>query len=273
LLIRSIVNPAIAILLATTVAWPARNYDPAAPSAQAQPTTAPSSSISETEFKRLAADILGRRLNGVEETETGQEQALQILDRLALETFNAPGDPQLDSLNQRLATLVTQRPPIGEGYVAQRLGGLPAVFALTANFGSSGPSAVRIYARGPQGYGVAARIDHFSQPDLFDDYLVLVPLQSADIVFVTATGRSDRLSTGMFAAWRIAQERLVPLWSSDLLTRSSYEAGPDGFRLTYCAQPDDDRPSVCRKMTRDRYTWDGAAWKRAEQSDVPLPKP
>ena len=169
-----------------------------------------------------------------------------------------------------MAGLTSQDSAAAGRCTVQRLGGSPAVYALTANFGAGGPSAVRIYAHGTEPYRLAARIDHFSQADLFDDYLVTLPVVSQEGVFVTVSGRSDRLATGMFVAWRFAQGKLERLWASDLLTRSSFESRPDGFRITYCAQPDDNRPSVCLKMTRETYRLQGAEWKRVEQADVPM---
>jgi hypothetical protein len=265
---------AIFLLVATIAvipALPTAAQTMPASTVQMQPSGAQQASSPEMEFRRLAAVILTRRLNGQEETQAEQEAPLQILDLIVLGSLNSPGDPKLDELNQRLAALVAQDSAAAGRYSVQRLGGSPAIYALTANFGASGPSAARIYARGTEPYRLAARIDHFAQTDIFDDYLVLVPFPSPDVVFVTVSGRSDRLATGMFVAWRFMQGRLERLWASDLLTRSSYDARPDGFHITYCAQPDEERPSVCRKMTRETYKLQGAEWKRVEQADVPLP--
>jgi hypothetical protein len=270
-----LVRAAAVLLFVATIAFiPALStaaQTMAASSVQMQPSGTQQASNAEMEFRRLAADILTRRLNGNEETRTEQEAPLQILDLIVLESLNSPGDPKLDELNQRLAALVAQDSAAAGRYSVQQLGGSPAIYALAANFGASGPSAARIYARGIEPYRLAARIDHFAQRDLFDDYLVLVPVASPGVLFVTVSGRSDRLATGMFVAWRFVRGALERLWASDLLTRSSYEARPDGFRITYCAQPDEERPSVCRKMTRDTYQLQGAEWKRVEQADVPMP--
>jgi hypothetical protein len=81
-------------------------------------------------------------------------------------------------------------------------------------------------------------------------------------------GRTDDLATGMFTAWRFDGRRTVPLWSSDLLQQSSYETDGDGFHLTYCSEPDEDHPAVCRKMTRDVYRLQAGQWKRMETKDV-----
>ena len=226
----------------------------------------------EATFRRLAEQLARERLDGVEGSETRQEQTLGILDRMALETLNAGSEPNLDATNQRLAALVTQQPPVGEDYRVVRLGGSPAAYALVANFGLGGPSAVRIYCSAAGRYALAARIDRFAQKDFFDEYLELVPVAAPVVLFVTVTGRTDELETGAFMAWHFDGERLEVVWSSDILQQSSYESRPDGFRLTYCAQTDEDNPRICRRMTRDRYAWQGAAWKRVEQTPLPVPK-
>ncbi len=226
----------------------------------------------ESTFRRLAEQLAQERLDGVEESEARQEQALGILDRIVLEALNVTGAPKLDSLNQRLAGLITQQPLVGEGYRVVRLNGSPAVYALVVNFGLAGPSAVRIYRSAAGRYALAARIDRFAQKDFFDEYLEVVPVAAPVVLFVTVTGRTDDLQTGAFTAWRLDGERLQALWSSEILQQSSYESDADGFRLTYCAQTDEDSPRVCRRMTRDRYVWDGAAWKRVEQAALPVPK-
>ena len=225
----------------------------------------------ESEFARLALRLAQQRLAGAEENEKLQEQALAILDSMALGTLNAPGAPNLEALNQRLASLVTQQPSVGENYRVVRLGGPPAAYALAANFGLSGPSAVRLYGAAAGRYALAARIDRFAQKDFFDEYLELVPVTAPVTLFITVTGRTDDLQTGAFTAWRFDGDRVRAEWSSDILQQSSYESLPDGFHITYCAQTDEDNPRVCRRMTRDRYVWD-AAWKRVEQTPVPVPK-
>jgi hypothetical protein len=226
----------------------------------------------EAAFRRLAAQLAEERLGGVEGSEARQEQALGIVDRMVLETLNGGSAPDLDVLNQRLAALVTQQPPVGEGYRVVRLGGNPAAYALVVNFGLAGPSAVRLYRSAAGRYALAARIDRFTQKDFFDEYLELVPVTAPEVLFVTVTGRTDDLQTGAFAAWLFDGERLRAVWSSDLLQQSSYESRPDGFRLTYCAETDESNPRVCRRMTRDRYVWGGAAWKRVEQTPLVVPK-
>lgn len=261
------------VLLAAAPLLRAQNPPAPGPAASTAPQSA---SAGEAEFKRLVALIIERRTSGGERgegTAAEEQSALGILDAFVLDALNAADDPKLEVLNQRLAMLVTQQPPVGEGYAVLRLDGSPPAFALAANFGSSGPSAARFYLRGPEKYRLAARIDPVAQPDYFDDYLEIVPIsksaQDAGMVFVTVTGRTDEFATGVFAAWRLTRDRLEELWVTDLLPRSSYAVGSNGFQLTYCAEPDEDRPGVCQRMTRERYIWDGA-WKRVEQTDVPI---
>lgn len=226
----------------------------------------------ESEFARLAARLAQQRLGGADEGEKLQEQALAILDGLVLEALNTPQGPDLEALNKRLAAMAIQQPPVGEDYRVVRLGGQPAAYALVANFGLAGPSAVRLYTTAGGRHGLAARIDRFTRTDFFDEYLELVPVTAPLTLFVTVTGRTDELQTGSFTAWRLDGNRVTPVWSSDILPQSSYESRPDGFRLTYCAATDEDNPRICRRMTRDRYVWDGTTWKRVEQTNIPVPK-
>ena len=224
----------------------------------------------ELEFKKLAAQVTAQQSPPNEFGARSQGAALAMLDEFVLEALRGAREPDLGELNRRLTGLVTQRRAGGEGYTVVRLGGSPPVFALAANFGVSGPSAVRLYAAGPQGYQLSARIDRFSQPNFFDDYLELVPVGET-LAFVTVTGRTDELSTGMFMAWRFDRGRLRNLWSSDLLPQSKYEVRPDGIEVTYCAEAEEDQPTTCRGMARDRYAWDGAVWKRVARTRLPAP--
>jgi hypothetical protein len=141
------------------------------------------------------------------------------------------------------------------------------------NFGLGGPAAVRIYAGGPGNYALAARIDRFVQKDFLDSDLELATVSNSEAVFVTVSGRTDDLSTGLFSAWRFDGRRLLNLWNSDLLQQSSYQADEMGFDLAYCSQVDDDRPSQCLKMSRDLYRFQAGEWKRIETADLPLPNP
>jgi hypothetical protein len=229
----------------------------------------------EAAFGALAAQITGDRAEGGAESVVLEEQALEILDRAALEQLNGgqagggSAGPNLDQVNQRLASFVTHQPPVGEAYRAVRLAGNPAVYALLADFGLSGPSAVRLYAGAPGELALAARIDRAVQKDFVDDYMELVPVPGPAAVFVTAAGRTDDLQTGIFTAWYFDGHAVSPVWTSDILERSSYDAGADGFRLTYCADADSIDTGTCQRMQRDRYQWQNSAWKRVETTTLP----
>jgi hypothetical protein len=225
------------------------------------------------EFKTAVAALSLARLSGGAEIEAQQEKALAYLDTGAVSVLNGSTSPDLETANQRLAALVSHTPPVGENYRLLKLGGSPAAYALAVNFGLGGPAAVRIYAGPPGHYTLAARIDHFSQKDFYDSDIELVPVSLAELVFVTVGGRTDDLSTGMFSAWRFDGHRAVPLWSSDPLQQSNYEADGNGFHVTYCGQPDEDRPAQCLKMTRDLYRYQNGEWKRIETVDLPPVKP
>jgi hypothetical protein len=229
---------------------------------------AQTSGDSNAEFKKLAAELSTARLDGAAESEASQEMALGILDKLAIAILNGPASSDLDTANRRMSDLVSHVPPVGENYRLVRLGGSPAPYALVVNFGLSGPAAVRIYSNSSGRYALAARIDHFVEKDFFDSDVELIPVSAADPVFVVVAGRTDDLATGMFTAWRFDGRRAVPLWSSDLLQQSSYEADGGGFHLTYCSEPDEDHPAVCRKMTRDVYGLQAGEWKRLETQDL-----
>ncbi len=245
--------------------------------AQASQTTAQKL---EAEFATTAARLVQQRLDGAEESEKLQEEGLSILDGIVLEAVNAPGPTaqSLEALNQRLAGLVTQQPAAGEDYRVVELRANPPVFGLAANLALGGPAAVRVYgqAGGESRYRRVARIDRFAQKDFLDSTieLILVARAAGDagVLFLTVAGRTDQLQTGAFTAWRLEGERLRAVWSSELLQQSSYESAGDGLRLTYCAQPDEVTPRICRRMTRERYAWDGAQWRRVEQRDLPVPK-
>jgi hypothetical protein len=225
-------------------------------------------SDSSIEFKRLAAQLSTARLDGAAESEVSQEKALAILDELASSVLGGSASPDLDAANRRMADLVSHVPPVGENYRLVRLGGSPAAYALVVNFGLGGPAAVRIYSNASGRYALAARIDHFVVKDFFDSDIEMIPVSTAEPVFVIVAGRTDDLATGMFTAWRFEGRRAVPLWSSDLLQQSSYEADAEGFHLTYCSEPDEDHPAQCHKMTRDTYRLQGREWKRIETKDL-----
>ena len=239
------------------------------------------------EFKKRAAQLAGQRLGGGDADRSVQDAALRILDARVCRELAAPGSVSLDAINGRLAELVTQDPPLGESYRVVSVAA-PRLYVLVANLSLAGPAALRLYARDePTTPGkkeqtatcrLVAQIDRFTQPDFFDENLDVVPVSAvtaaeAEAVFVTVSGRTDELRTGAFAAWRFHQGRLEMLWASDILQDSSYEAAPDGFHLTFCSEPDEVRPRVCRRVVRERYAWQSGAWSRTEQTDVPIRKP
>jgi hypothetical protein len=229
-------------------------------------------SDANAEFKRMSAELSAARLSGADESDAQMEMALAYLDSVAMSDLNGPGAPDLDAANQGLAGLVSHTPPIGENYRLVKLGGSPAVYAMVINFGLGGPAAVRIYAGAAGHYALAARIDHLVEKDFFDSDLEMVPVSRTDPVFVTISGRTDDLSTGMFSAWRYDGNRAAALWTSDLLQQSSYEADDNGFHLAYCSQVDQDHPSQCLKMSQDLYRFQDGEWKRIRTVDVPPPK-
>jgi hypothetical protein len=223
---------------------------------------------SVTEFKRLAAQLSAARLSGAAESEDSQEMALGILDEFAASALTGSVSPDLDAANRRMADLVSHVPPVGENYRLVRLGGNPAAYAMVANFGLGGPAAVRIYSNASGRNVLAAKIDHNVEKDFFDSDIELVSVSAAEPGFVIVSGRTDDLATGMFSAWLFDGRRAVPLWSSDLLQQSSYEADGDGFHLTYCLEPDEDHPAQCHKMARDLYRLQAGEWKRVETKDL-----
>jgi hypothetical protein len=230
-------------------------------------------SDASAEFKRISDELSAARLSGGDENEARMERALAYLDSIAVSVLNVSASPDLDGANRQLAGLTSHTPPVGENYRLVKLGGAPAAYAMVINFGLGGPAAVRLYAGAAGHYALSAKIDHFVQKDFFDSDLELVTVSSSEPVFVTISGRTDDLSTGMFSAWRFDGHRLAALWNSDLLQQSSYEAEENGFRLAYCSQVDEDHPSQCLKMSRDLYRFQAGDWKRIETADFPPPKP
>ncbi len=237
-----------------------------------KPLTSSTENKRAEEFSRLAAQLTLNRQRGAEESEKQQEQALGMLDAVVLDGLNAGSRPNPALLNEQLAEFVSQAPLVGENYRILPLDSGSTVYALVANLGVGGPSAVRLYSRrgAAARYQLAARIDRYTQKDFFDEYLDLVPVATPAVVFVTVSGRTDELQTGSFNAWQFDREKVRLLWASDLLALSSYENRPDGFSLSFCAEPDEEKPRECRKMSHDRYQWDGAAWKLVEHKAIPV---
>ena len=221
------------------------------------------------EFKRFSAQLSAARLGGGDESAAQMEKALAYLDSVAVSALNVAADPNLDRANRGLEGLTSHTTPVGENYRLVKLGGAPAPYALVANFGLGGPAAVRIYAGGPGHYALAAKIDRSTQKDFFDSDVELVPVSDSDSVFVTVSGRTDDLSTGLFSVWQFAGHSIASLWNSDLLQQSSYESDAAGFHLAYCSQEDEDRPSECLKMSRDVYRFQAGEWKRTETVELP----
>jgi len=225
------------------------------------------------EFKQKSGEISAARLSGGEENEAEMDKAFAYLDAVAISALNVSAEPNLDGANRGLAGLASHTPPVGENYRLVNLGGAPPAYAMVINFGLGGPAAVRIYAGSAGNYALAARIDHFVQKDFLDSDIELVPVSKSDPVFVTVSGRTDDLSTGLFSAWQFDGHRVLNLWNSDLLQQSSYEADENGFRLAYCSQVDEDRPSQCLKMSRDLYRFQAGGWEKIETADLPPPSP
>ena len=225
------------------------------------------------EFKNIAAELSAARLGGADESEARMQKALEYLDAIAVSALNVAASPDLDAVNRRLEGLAAHTPPVGEDYRLVKIGGTPAAYAMEINFGLGGPAAVRIYSGGAGHYALAARIDHFAQKDFLDSDVELVPVSGSEPVFVTVSGRTDDLSTGAFTAWQFNGHGVAALWNSDLLQQSSYQAEDGGFRIAYCSQVNEDRPSDCLKMSRDLYRYQAGEWKRTETADMSLPKP
>jgi hypothetical protein len=204
------------------------------------------------------------------EAQPAMERALKLLDGAVAASLGAGSGVSLEAVNQNLAGYITREPAAGEGYRLYRVGQAPDVYALSANFGSSGPSAVRIYARTSPGgpYQLAGRIDRYAQKDYFDDYLELLPVDAQSAVFVTVTGRTDELQSGSFALWQYNGKEVAALWSSDLLPLSRYEVVPRGLVITYCADLEGQNQQTCRKTVREKYQWNGQTWKQESQEEV-----
>jgi hypothetical protein len=226
----------------------------AGPPAAGQSTAGIRPDSAPPEFTLLASKLAADRAEEVDEPEAIEEQALEILDREALGFLNL------------VTVFVTHQPPVGEDYHAFRLSGEPAAFALLADFGEGGPSAVRLYAGLPGKLALAGRLDRYAQKDFIDDYMELVPVPGPVALFVTVAGRTDDFKTGVFTAWHFDGRRVEQVWASDILEQSSYEANAGGFELNYCAEPDPVDKHTCHQMRHERYAWQGGAWKQAEST-------
>lgn len=219
------------------------------------------------DFHSMAAQLAGDR----EAAQIGQatdpggqareQQALGVLDARVLKALNVQGLPDIPALNKNLASLVATENPTGEDYEVVELAGVSPTYALVANFGLAGPSAIRLYA-GPAGnLALVGRIDCYNPSKFYDEYLALVPIIAPETVFMTVAGRTDDLQTGLFTVWYFDGQELHEVWNSDLLQQSTYETDNAGVHLTFCAKPDNDHPGTCARMVRDTFSWEDVAWK------------
>jgi hypothetical protein len=237
------------------------------------PPTAAAPPQHEAEFRRLAEQIAAQQGERGEQYASLFEYSLTLLDSMVINTLKLGPTPDLQIINQQFHAMVGEQPAYGQDYRVVRLGGPPGTYALVANFGVGGPSAVRVYRRAFT-WMVVARLDRFHQKEFFDDYLEVIPVEAVETVFVTVTGRTDALHSGSFMAWQLSGGgELKNIWSTDLLPLSSYEATPKGIRITYCSDFPEDNPSGCRRMVRERYAWDGLTWSRVEQQQLSPPAP
>ena len=227
------------------------------------------SKSSQSEFPAAVSALSAARQNGGAESEEQLERALLYLDDLATAALNSEAPPDLDAANKRLATLALEDSRIGESYRLYKLGQSPAIYGLAANFGLGGPAAVRIYAGAQGRFTLAAKIDRFVQNQFFDSDVEIVPAFPAVSLFVTVSGRTDDLSTGMFSAWKFDGQKAVLVWTSDLLQQSNYEMDEKGFHLTYCSLPEEEHPAQCLKMTRELYRYESGEWKKVESAPLP----
>ncbi len=225
---------------------------------------------SQNDFPAAVSALSAARQSGGAESEAQLEKTLVYLDNLVITALNSAALPDLDAANRKLATLATEDSRIGENYRLFKIGQLPDVYGLAANFGLGGPAAVRIYAGAQGHFALVAKIDRFVQSQFFDSDVELVPAFPAESLFVTVSGRTDDLSTGMFSAWKFDGQKVVPVWTSDLLQESNSAMDEKGFHLTYCSQPDEDHPAQCLKMTSELYRYEKGEWKKLES--VPLPE-
>jgi hypothetical protein len=254
-----------ALLLAVLLASPAAAQEPAPFTPQMEQT-----------FRELSARLSADRLDGEDTDEEDEEHALELLDALVLSAL-APAEPDLEALNGRLAALAAggdAGPRLGESYRIFRLGRPGAevrYYALAVNFGFAGPAAVRVYFCRDDRCRLAGSVDADYDPELFDENLVLIPLEVEEPVFLLVTGLSDEFRTGAFAAWRFTHAGLEQLWSTELSPRASYQAAPDGITVTYCADPEPLRPAECRRMARERWVWRDGEWRRLDAGPPPSP--
>jgi hypothetical protein len=202
-----------------------------------------------------------------------EKKALGALDVMVLTALNVQTAPDLDALNKSLGSLASADTATGEDYEVVELAGVAPTYALVANFGLAGPSAVRLYG-GPAGHlALVGQIDSYDPPKFYDEYLALVPIVAPETVFMTVAGRTDDLQTGLFTVWYFDGQELHQVWNSDLLPQSTYETDASGVHLTFCAKPDNDHPEQCARMVRDTFSWEDVAWKPRETKILGRSKP
>jgi hypothetical protein len=210
---------------------------------------------------------------GIEKLE---KKALGILDSLVMTTLSGSSPADLESLNARLANLGSQERGFGESYRVVKLGGKPLVFALVADFGLGAPSAIRLYSQqgSPAHSAFAGEIDRLIQKDMLDDSLDLLPVPlpetASDVVFVTVAGRTDQLQTGIFTAWRFDGKQLTQLWTTDLISHSTFEMSGGNLILSYCHDPAEQDAKTCRSMVREKYMYSVAEvlWKQVSTEPI-----
>jgi hypothetical protein len=230
-------------------------------------------------FHQMATQLAGDR----EATQIGQaadpgsqaleNKALQTLDAMVLGGLNVAGSPKVDAINKSLASLVSADTATGEDYELVELAGVAPTYALVANFGLAGPSAVRLYAGRAGQLALVGRIDSYNPAKFYDDYLALVPIVAPETVFMTVAGRTDDEQTGLFTVWYFDGQELHQVWNSDMLAQSTYETDASGVHLTFCAKPDNDHPDQCSRMVRDTFSWEDVAWKPRETKILGHTKP
>ncbi len=241
------------------------------------------------EFKKLAERLAADRLGGVDSPQDLQEKALALLDGLVVDELQKSSSeaPPVAAISQKLAGTLKSDSQVGAGIqlVVLSARGREPIVALAVNFGFGGPAAIRIYAKRDARWERTGRVDRFTHKVFFDESLVLVPFDSlsangppnssvpAVLALLAVTGRTDDFQSGAFFLWRVARGVPELEWQTDVLPQTSYEVSGGILRLSYCSEPDEERPRLCRQTARDAYRWDGSAWTRTEHIVSPRPQP
>lgn len=223
-------------------------------------------------YKVLADDLRDRRTHGVDEPREQVAHALGLLDNFVLARLNASPPATGEEINAGLKRFLGSERPYGEDYTLQVFPGTsPAVYALAANLGFSGPAAVRVYESKAGAYKLTANIDQFTDPDFDDSYLksLLFSPSAGELFLLTVSGRTDSWSTGTFTLWAIASGEVRKAWVAEGLAFSSYEFSGSELRLEFCEQVDDENPEVCRQRVRERYGLVNGEFRRLEHAPLP----